>query len=432
MELYDHFCDYQIKRFLLQLVRGFSGFQYKTGARGTVPAQFKVVPVMLAKRSRQAAAILTNGSENVVNAIPIITIDHTGLRPDPERLQNTSHTTKSVIRTRKKDVNGNFTSESGDTVTVERLMPRPFTIEAQIDIWTSNMDQKHQLMEQILTVIYPTFSIQNSDNAIDWSALSEAHVKDVTWTSSSYPIGSDAEIEVSNITMEIPIWLNPPAKITRSSLVEKVITNINDTEHDNTVAKVVVTPGNHHIKVDGTSITLLGPHGNTVDSDGEEFSWDKLSDSYKRPLVPATTQIRLKYEKDGNEIIGLYQGSSGNVLQWQPVLGSLPSNTLPAVNAVIDPRRSYPNDGTLPSPTNGQRYLLIADLPPNTDVWGAIGANMNTIIERVNGAWQVVFTGNDITQYLVNLHTNKQLVWINGAWRTAMDGVYSPEFWSLV
>lgn len=441
MEIYDHFYDKQIKRFLLQLVRGFSGFQYMTGRRGTTPPQLKVVPCVLAKRNRQAAAIQHNASENTLNAVPIITVDHQQLRPAPERLQNPGHVGFVTAHERKRDpVTGELTDERGNSIKVERLMPRPFNMDVQIDIWTSNMDQKHQLMEQILTVIFPTFDIQNSDNPIDWSALTTVQVKDVSWTSASFPIGSDNEIEVATITLEIPIWLNPPAKILRSKVIEKVITNINEADfaedgsliQGDTVSTVTVTPGNHHIKVSGDSVQLLGSAANEVDADGNVFTWDNLEDEYGREFIPTVTQIRVKHApEDEHEIIGLYQGTTGNTLSWQLVLGSLPSNTMTAVNAVIDPRRSFP-DGDLPSAADGQRYLIIADLPPNTDMWGAVGANSGAIIQRINGEWTVVFSGSEDIQYVVNLSTGKQLRWDGVQWSTALDGIYSPSTWRIV
>lgn len=442
MENYDHFYDGQIRRYLLQLVRGFSGFQYARGKVGDAEPEIRVVPCILAKRSRQASAIQRNNSENMLNTVPIITIDHNGLRPDSSRIQNPNHVSKVQVFERKRNEFGELTNERGQTVTVERLMPRSFFIDVQVDIWTSNMDQKHQLFEQILSIIYPTFDIQNSDNALDWTSLQTVQVKDVTWTASSYPIGSDSEIEVGSINLEIPILISPPAKIKRANIIEKVITNINEAimldngmlGQGNTDATITVTPNNYHIKASAESISLLGDHAASTDPDGNPYTWENLQDEYKRPIIKGITQIRLKYnEDDENEIIGIVQSFNEDVLQWQLVAGSLPVNTLSPVTAVINPMRSFPN-GQLQPPSQGQRYLITTDLPPNTDAWGSIGAFANDIIQFTNGEWVVSFSSRQTenVNYLVNQHTSKQLRFSDGEWSTAIDGVYSPRYWRIV
>src|SRR5690348_16221283 len=119
---YDYFYDGQIKRYLLQVVRAFSGFQYMTGRRGNVEPELKLVPCTMAKRNRQVAAIQKNLSENVVNAVPMITIDQTAFRFDPERLQNPNHVGTVQVFERKIDpLTGQLTNERGRSITVQRL-----------------------------------------------------------------------------------------------------------------------------------------------------------------------------------------------------------------------------------------------------------------------------------------------------------------------
>ena len=51
----------------------------------------------------------------------------------------------------------NDTSNCGNAYNVERIMPLPFNMELQVDIWTSNQKQKYQLSEQILLAMWPEF-----------------------------------------------------------------------------------------------------------------------------------------------------------------------------------------------------------------------------------------------------------------------------------
>ena len=40
-------------------------------------------------------------------------------------------------------------------------MPVPYNLTMQVDIWTSNSDQKFQLLEQILTLYNPSVDINS-------------------------------------------------------------------------------------------------------------------------------------------------------------------------------------------------------------------------------------------------------------------------------
>ena len=57
------------------------------------------------------------------------------------------------------------------------------------DIWTSNTDQKLQLLEQILVLFNPSLEMQTTDNFIDWTSISVVNLENVTWSNRSVPVG---------------------------------------------------------------------------------------------------------------------------------------------------------------------------------------------------------------------------------------------------
>lgn len=449
MTRYDYFYDEQIRRFLLQVVRAFSGFQYQTGRRGDIGPQLKIVPCTMAKRNRQVAFIQKNGSENVINTCPMITVDLANFAFDESRLQNPGHIGSVQVYEQGRDaVTGKPDGKLGNSITVERLMPRPFMMTVQIDIWTSNLDQKCQLVEQIAQIIYPTFDIQSSDNPIDWSALTVVHPKDMTWTSISTPVGNDEQIDITTIQLEIPMWLSPPAKIKRQKIIDQIITNVNEGVRDDEgnlingsrMTQIVTNPKENHIKVTtgsgGAHAQLLGPNANELSPDGARYSWTDLFDTYGKALIPARTQLRLSFSTEVNapEIIGTLQaGVNGWTLDWQIDLDTLPANTLSAVNAVIDPIRTEPGVH-LPAAVIGQRYLLANDLPANSVAWGGTGARVGAIIEYKVAGWVVVFDGlpHPHQEFVLNLASGKQLRWTGTEWGMAIDGTYAPGYWRLV
>ena len=447
---YSYFYDAQIKRYIMQLVRAFSGFQYQSGARGVnSPPQLNLVPCIAARRNRQAAAIQRNNSQNTLLTVPMITIDMISFGPDRERMQYTGHVDSTFATERAIDpITGEYGTTRGNRVTVERLMPRSYIMTVQVDIWTSTMDQKHQLLEQIDTVIFPSFDIQNSDNPLDWSALTTATFKEQVWSSLSIPVGpaGENEIDVATITLEIPMWLSPPALLKRQVVIEQININVRSGEKDahgvlipsNELMTSVTTPGEHGIFIENGYITLLGPNDNLHDSDNNVYSWDDLLNTYKAILRPSETQlvIRSCLTDSDNDIVGTIQPTSDpNIVMWQPSPSSLPSNTIAPVTAIINPLVSVPGDDNLPDAATGQRYLLLGDLAGPSLAWGSITARAGSIIQYQSGAWVVSFdsTNHETIEYVLNSMTGRQLKWdvTNQAWVMAIDGTYQPGYWRL-
>lgn len=445
----DYFYDGQQRRFLEQVVRAFSGFKYETGWRGNTPPQQVMVPCRMAVTDRMVASILRNNSENTILSVPMITVFQTGLKGRREDLQNTSHEESVQVRERGVDPGtGRYTDQAGRSYTVTRLMPRPFEMTIQVDIWTANLQQKHQLSEQILTIIYPDFYIQNSDHALDWSAFTLMRVDDINWSSRSFPVGTESEIDIMTITLALPFWLSPPVKVTEQRVIHQIVTNILDGEltEDGEIdaqflTRVITTPGSHFVRVEGGIITLLGPEAAETDDDDNVYPWQPLITQYGT-LEPTVSTIRLKTNPDlddwDDDIVGTIQfdALNPNQLLFQIDIDTLPSNTMPPVDAVIDPLRSWPGNG-LPGAVPGRRYLVINDIGGSAlSAWGTLTTRTNDIIEYQGGQWVVVFNANAVVpapvpQYVLNLATGRQLRWNGYDWVLTIDGEYPPGMWRL-
>lgn len=435
----DYWYDGCQRRYLEQLVRAFSGFQYQTGFNGNGSPQLVIVPCTLAQTNKQVANIIRNNSENALISAPRITIWQTGLKYRNEDLQNIGHVDTLQVTERKIDhTTGKYTSERGNSYTVQRLMPRPFMMEIQVDIWTTNQDQKHQLIEQILPIIVPQFDIQNSQNPLDWAALTMVKFIDFTMSSKTIPVGNDDSLEVATIRLEVPIWFSTPAKVKEQSIIKNIITNIFDEETSDFTGNVptgtllsqeITTYGDFHISVNGSSITLLENDAPT------ETSWVDLFFKYGE-FRPAQSQLRLYYTlnfETGPFVSGTiqYDTSSENKLFWQIDPDTLPANTLAPINALIDPLKTYPGHG-LPTPYLHSRYMLINDIG-HSSVWGNLTARANDIIENVNGVWVVSFASNDIkaSHLVLNLFSGRQLRWTGSEWVMNIDTTYGPGYWRL-
>jgi hypothetical protein len=431
----------------MQIVRAFSGFQYMSGQRGNIAPSLNMVPCTPARRNRQAAMIQRNASENTMLSVPQITVDMTNFEPDRERMQNPNHVDSVHATERAVDpITGEYLNTRGTSVTIERLMPRPFVMTVQVDIWTSTLDQKHQLMEQINTIIFPGFDIQNSDNPLDWSALTTVTFESQQWTSISIPIGTENEIDVATINLKVPIWLTPPAMMHRQTLIEQIVTNINSAERDdngviiptNELAATITTPGNHSILINNGLVTLLNENSAEHDLDGQPYRWEDLFNAYGATLRPSETRLMLRREIDNPDldIVGTLQPTANsNVLSWQPELMSLPQSTIAGIDAIINPLYTFPGEGQLPSGVNGQRYLIKGDLAGPSLAWGDITARDGSIIQFQNGVWEISFDSSldHGTEYVTNRMTGNQLKWNTeiSAWVMAIDGIYQAGQWRL-
>ena len=212
--------DGQIRRFVTQFIRMLSNFQVEFGQDSNGDKTLQSVPIYYGDVSRQAAMILRNNSENSLNAVPAIATYISALTYDRERLQNPYY--EGIMRVREQVYDsgtGQYTGAQDGIYTVERLMPAPYKLQMKLDIWTSNTDQKHQLIEQITPLFNPGLEIQSSDNYLDWTSLSVCELESVTWTSRSIPMGTEDPIDIATLQFSLPIWISSPAKVKKLGVV---------------------------------------------------------------------------------------------------------------------------------------------------------------------------------------------------------------------
>jgi hypothetical protein len=451
---YEFWYDKQEVRFLQQLVRGFSGFSYQVGGIAGAPPQTYLVPARIATTSRMVANLVANLSENTLLAVPMISIYQTGLRGRREDLQNPTYVDTKQVFERNITADGKYGPDRGNAYNVDRIMPMPFTMDVQVDIWTSNMNQKYMLIEQILPVIYPQFEIQSSDNALDWTALTICFVDDdFSFSSRTIPVGTTDEIDVMSIKLKMPIWLSAPAKVKRLGRIEEIVVTLNEGEFDpmsgliggTRLGQVVVSPNDACVLIEGSTITLYGAkHAQTLPN-GSTPSWLTLLTEYGilRPTL-STLMLFIDDDIEGAFVLGSLQyGATANQLRWTIDASTLPANTLPAIDAVIDPHRMPAiqaptlaiRTGTgLPSATNGLRYLLLNDISSGTTEWGNLSAMTNDIIQYNNGIWHVSFDSSEVVtpNYVLNTFTGRQLRWTGTTWAMSIDGYYQPGFWRVI
>ena len=183
--------------------------------------------------SRQAQTILQNNSANDMPSTPMMSFYITDLKYDRPRIQEPYYVSNIQVRQRTYDTaTDTYETTQGNAFTIERAMPVPYELTINLDIWTSNTNQKMQLLEQILTLFNPSLEIQNTDNYIDWTSLTALYLKDSRWSSRTVPVNTDLSIDIATLTFTLPMWITPPAKVKKLGVVERIIASVYDAHGD--------------------------------------------------------------------------------------------------------------------------------------------------------------------------------------------------------
>jgi len=449
----NHFYDNQIRRYILQFVRMFSGYTVKTGKKKNdgVTDYYIRVPARYGDVSRMAATILKGNSENVVNSAPFIACHVQSLQPDRQRLQEPFFHDAVSVNERKFDAaTQSYTNEVGNKYNVKRLMPVPYILNMQVDIWTSNTDQKLQLLEQILVLFNPALEIQHNDNPIDWTTITVVELTDLQWTSRGIPAGIEDQIDIATMIFQIPVWINPPAMVTRQNVIRNIVNNIytytdlDSIDYDpdafeffadlKAQSSVIVTPSNYALKIyeDGAStLAKVYANGNYDDN----ITWESVLANYGT-LDSGISRLRLKYHgevEDLNaDVIGtLATTSDATTLTFVIDPATLPTNTTTAVDRVINASTAKPGFAGLPAAAISQRYLTLNDAT-SSSVWG-IDISANDIIEYNGSAWVLSFDASSYSTraYVTNTYTSQQFKFEKGEWTDTFQGIYESGYWRL-
>jgi len=465
--LQQYFYDGQIERFLAQFIRILSGFQVEFGADRAGNVTLQRVPVYYGDGSRQVAAIIQNNSGgNAVPPVPAMTVYINNITYDRDRVQDPTFIGTMNIRQRAfNQETQEYEATQGNAFTIERSMPVPYTLELKVDIWTSNTKQKLQLLEQLIPLFNPAMEIQSTDNYIDWTSLSVVYLDSPNWTSRIVPIGTDNPIDVATLTFKLPVWITPPAKIKKLGVIQKIIASIHDADgnlsdsiiNDTNLlgARQYFTPLGYSVLLIGNTLTLLKmqdtetPHEPTLSTPskiGTKDLWSNLISLYGN-LDNGLSQVRLSSDDGVTEIIGTvsYHPTDDSLLIFNADPDTYPTNSLPAINAIINPTSSNVTT-SITQPAAGTRYLILGNIGSSSNLngygpslWAGVDntdliAHTNDIIQYNGSHWTVVFDSQQINsiQYVSNLNTGTQYKWNLNQWVKSFEGEYKAGLWTLV
>jgi len=441
----DFFYDEQIRRYLLQIIRVFSHFQVREYVNGV--ARYNRVPVQYGDSTRMVATILRNNSENVINSAPLIAISIDSLKIARNRMQDPTHVDTQQVAERKwNPETRSYSSEQGSLYTTKRYMPIPYELTFKADIWTTNTDTKLQLLEQMMILFNPGIQLQSDSNPLNWVNVFEMEMTDINWTSRNIPQGVDESLDIATMTFTTGIWISPPAKVKRQTIIQRIIADIHSTSSIadlgysseyadffgaiGDTAEIVITPNDYRLQISGVHAVL-------VNNNGVGQSWSKLIEM--QGSLSASSLLKLNITNDTDDetsaIVGVVAAhpTDDTRLIFNLDIDTLPGNTLADLDRIIDARENYPGDMTLPDAALNQRYLIATDISstgyPN---WG-INASANDIIQYNGSSWVIAFDSSVSTsvEYVTNAFTTSQYKWVDGGWISSWEGIYNPGYWRL-
>jgi hypothetical protein len=404
------------------------------------------VPARYGDMSRQVGHILKENSENTLNTVPFIScyINSLEMNPDLRRYPQFEETLQ-VIEKKFDEAIHDYVDEPGNSYDVTRYQPVPYMLRMNVDVWTSNTDQKFQLLEQILVLFNPGINLHRNQNALDWSSLTYCELTSTTWSSRSLPGGADTVIDVATLQFDIPIYINPPVRVQRMNIIQTILTQVHTLDQTNfdtwtvdalTGANsdyVITTLEDYWIRYENGFATLLNSGG--IDASG---NWKTDVFDVYGEVRPGISQIRLRQGADvtdpSNDVIGTidYDLNDPGRLLVTIDPDTLPTNTQTDIDAIVNPQRNYPGDGVLPAILSGQRYLVLDEVPSG-GTWGTIDADANDIIEFNGTSWVVSFdaSANGGTEYVTNTATGDQFEWTGVHWQNSYEGTYREGWWRL-
>jgi hypothetical protein len=389
----------------------------------------------------------------------MITYYITALEYDQRRTQDPTFIDSLNVRQRTYNSETQLYEQTqGQAFTVERLMPVPYTLRVSVDFWTTNYNQKLELIEQLGTLFNPALDIQSTDNFIDWTSLSVVYQDGLTFSSRTIPQGTANPIDVMTWKFYMPIWISTASKLKKMGVIEKIIASIfqgnalYDVQNDDLLlgTRQKITPYGYKLLLIGNTLQLL-PANEAFYPPNTDLSlppppntdlyWTSLLNVYGA-VKPGISQIWLQNPYMTTDIVGTIvpDPMDDRLLIYNIDPDTLPQNTLNPVDGVVNPQTTGPNAG-LPGPINGRRYLLVDNIGYEGDTtvsWGDLVANANDIVQysAADNQWVVSFDSTAATpatlEYVTNLSTSVQYRFVDEMWVKSYEGWYDQGNYSIV
>lgn len=208
-----YYYNKQIKSYLGMFMAAFADLHVETGIREDGTSRFMNVPVVYGSRDRVVASILADNTQNKALKLPAMSVYMAGLDLAEHRMKGSG-----FVRNTPYVPDGGLIPD--DVRNVKQRMPTPYDLDVELAIYTSNMDQHLQIVEQITMLFDPSIQLERSDAPFDWAKVVTITLTGISFDE-NYPIGSDRRKIQSTMRFKMSIWIETPA-VVRDDLIKVI------------------------------------------------------------------------------------------------------------------------------------------------------------------------------------------------------------------
>jgi hypothetical protein len=203
----------------------FRGIIVKTGKSSDGTIKDIIVPIRYGSMDRVAESIAANNTQNLPTRLPIMAAYLSTISMAPDRYKGIDS-----VKTMPYTPRGGVFPD--DTKTINQVMPMPFKLSLDLHIYSSNMEQQLQILEQILLLFNPSIQIQTSNALYDGGRITNVELVGIN-NDENYPIGTDRRTVMHTLNFDMIIYLTAPAEL-RDNLVKQINIRISQLDITNT------------------------------------------------------------------------------------------------------------------------------------------------------------------------------------------------------
>lgn len=199
------FYDKQIKRYILQFMAVFSNLHVEFAKKDDREPAIVPVHLTYGAKDRVVAHIYGEHTQNKPLRLPTMAANLTNVDLALDRMKGQT----SVRRAPYLERGGLLPN---DVRVAEQRMPVPYNLSMELAIFTSNLDEHFQILEQILPLFDPFLQLQTSEDALDWTKIHKLELVGIN-SELNYPSGPDRRVLTTSLAFSCQGWIALPAKI---------------------------------------------------------------------------------------------------------------------------------------------------------------------------------------------------------------------------
>lgn len=219
--------DQQFVKFLIQFMAIFEGMQVRIGKNDLGSATDKIyVPIRRGNADRVVQNIIAKGTANTPVRVPLFAAEIVQIEKAPDRAKGREDVQRDVFL----PVGGAFPD---DLTVVYKKTPTPYILHFDLTLFTSNDDQKFQLVEQILTIFDPDIQIQITDDVNSWNKISSLILDNIN-LETTYPTMQDQKIIITSFAFSSVVYLQTPVEF-KKNFIKSIKLKLAQLEHSSDI-----------------------------------------------------------------------------------------------------------------------------------------------------------------------------------------------------